>query len=38
VSQILLKNAAIEKANPQLWQWVKQQVIDAGERVGLRRQ
>jgi putative hydrolase of HD superfamily len=37
VSQILLKNAAIKKANPQLWEWVKQQVIDAGERVGLRR-
>ena len=36
VSQILLKNAAIEKANPQLWQWIKQQVIEAGERVGLR--
>lgn len=38
VAQILLKNAAIEKANPQLWQWIKQQVIDTGERVGLRRQ
>ena len=37
VSQILLKNSAIEKANPQLWQWIKQQVIEAGERVGLRR-
>ena len=37
VSQILLKNATIEIADPQLWQWVKQQVIDAGERVGLRR-
>jgi putative hydrolase of HD superfamily len=37
VSQILLKNTAIEKANPQLWQWVKQQVIETGERVGLRR-
>jgi len=36
VSQILLKNAAIEKANPQLWQWIKQQVVEAGERVGLR--
>ncbi|AGH47239.1 HD domain-containing protein [Paraglaciecola psychrophila] len=36
VSQILLKNASIEKANPQLWQWIKQQVIDAGVRVGLR--
>jgi putative hydrolase of HD superfamily len=37
VSQILLKNVSIEKANPQLWQWIKQQVIDAGVRVGLRR-
>ena len=37
VSQILLKNSVIEKANPQLWQWVKEQVIDAGERLGLRR-
>jgi len=36
VNQILLKNSAIEKANPQLWQWVKQQVIDTGARVGLR--
>jgi putative hydrolase of HD superfamily len=36
VSQILLKNAAIEKANPQLWQWIKQQVMETGERVGLR--
>lgn len=36
VTQILHKNAAIEKANPQLWQWLKQQVIDAGQRVGLR--
>jgi putative hydrolase of HD superfamily len=37
ISQILLKNVAIEKANPQLWQWIKQQVIDTGLRVGLRR-
>jgi putative hydrolase of HD superfamily len=37
VSQILLKNVSIEKANPQLWQWIRQQVIDAGVRVGLRR-
>jgi putative hydrolase of HD superfamily len=37
VSQILLKNSVIEKANPQLWHWVKEQVIDAGERLGLRR-
>jgi putative hydrolase of HD superfamily len=37
VSQILVKNSVIEKANPQLWQWVKEQVIDAGERLGLRR-
>jgi putative hydrolase of HD superfamily len=37
VSQILFKNAAIEKASPQLWQWIKQQVIETGERVGLRR-
>jgi putative hydrolase of HD superfamily len=36
VSQILSKNAAIENASPQLWQWIKQQVIEAGERVGLR--
>ena len=36
VTQILHKNAAIEKANPQLWQWLRQQVIDAGQRVGLR--
>jgi putative hydrolase of HD superfamily len=36
VSQILLKNASIEKANPELWLWIKQQVIDAGVRVGLR--
>ncbi|WP_339723496.1 HD domain-containing protein [uncultured Paraglaciecola sp.] len=36
VTQILHKNAAIEKANPQLWQWLKQQVIETGERVGLR--
>lgn len=38
ISQILLKNAPIEKANPQLWQWIRQQVIDTGKRVGLRRQ
>jgi putative hydrolase of HD superfamily len=36
ISQILEKNAAIAKANPQLWLWVKQQVIDAGRRVGLK--
>lgn len=36
VSQILHKNAAIEKANPKLWQWLKQQVIDTGKQVGLR--
>ncbi|MEP1448105.1 MAG: HD domain-containing protein [Paraglaciecola sp.] len=35
VTQILHKNAAIEKANPQLWKWLTQQVIEAGERVGL---
>jgi putative hydrolase of HD superfamily len=37
VSQILAKNSAIEKANPQLWQWLKQQVIETGGRVGLRQ-
>jgi putative hydrolase of HD superfamily len=37
VSQILHKNAVIEKTNPQLWQWLKQQVIETGERVGLSR-
>lgn len=36
VTQILHKNAAIEIANPLLWQWLKRQVIEAGERVGLR--
>ncbi|MBU3002199.1 HD domain-containing protein [Paraglaciecola arctica] len=35
VTQILHKNAAIEIANPLLWQWLKRQVIEAGERVGL---
>jgi putative hydrolase of HD superfamily len=37
VAQILHKNQAIEKANPKLWQWVQQQVIEAGESVGLQR-
>ncbi|KXI29283.1 HD domain-containing protein [Paraglaciecola hydrolytica] len=36
VKQILTKNAAIEKANPQLWQWIKQQVISQGAAVGLK--
>ncbi|WP_299080219.1 HD family hydrolase [uncultured Paraglaciecola sp.] len=36
VSQILSKNSAIEKANPQLWQYIMQQVIAIGEKVGLR--
>jgi putative hydrolases of HD superfamily len=35
VKQILTKNAAIEKANPQLWAWVKEQVNEKGLAVGL---
>lgn len=37
IKQILTKNVSIEKANPQLWQWVKSQVIDKGTAVGLKR-
>ena len=37
VSQILRKNAVIEKANPQLWQFIKQQVIAAGQQAGLKQ-
>lgn len=37
VEQILTKNAVIEKANPKLWQWISQQVVEAGDRVGLRK-
>jgi putative hydrolase of HD superfamily len=36
IKQILTKNAAIEIANPQLWQWVKQQVISTGRLAGLK--
>jgi putative hydrolase of HD superfamily len=36
INQILTKNAAIEIANPQLWQWVKQQVISTGRLAGLK--
>jgi putative hydrolases of HD superfamily len=35
VKQILAKNAAIEKANPELWRWVKEQVIEKARAVGL---
>lgn len=37
ISQILLKNKSIEKANPQLWLWVQQQVIDVGGLAGLKK-
>ena len=36
ISQVLTKNAGIEHANPQLWQWVKQQVISTGRQAGLK--
>ena len=36
IEQILTKNAVIEVANPQLWQWVKQQVINTGRLAGLK--
>lgn len=36
IEQILTKNAGIEAANPQLWQWVKQQVINTGRLAGLK--
>ncbi|MDP5033140.1 MAG: HD domain-containing protein [Paraglaciecola sp.] len=35
VKQILSKNAAIEKANPALWAWVKEQVMEKALAVGL---
>jgi putative hydrolase of HD superfamily len=35
VKQILAKNIAIEKANPQLWAWVKEQVNEKARAVGL---
>jgi putative hydrolase of HD superfamily len=35
ISQILNKNAGVANANPQLWQWVKEQVIAKGRAVGL---
>ena len=36
VKQILTKNAAIEQANPQLWQWLSNQVIEKAKVVGLK--
>jgi putative hydrolase of HD superfamily len=36
ISQILAKNVAVEKANPQLWLWLKEQVINTGRKVGLQ--
>ena len=36
ITQILTKNAAIEDANPQLWQWLKKQVISTGRLAGLK--
>jgi putative hydrolase of HD superfamily len=36
IGQILQKNAAIQDANPELWQWVQSQVIEKGTAVGLR--
>jgi putative hydrolase of HD superfamily len=36
VKQILTKNKAIEQANPQLWQWLSNQVIEKAKVVGLK--
>tara|TARA_R110000868_G_scaffold58310_7_gene180186 strand:+ start:1676 stop:2266 length:591 start_codon:yes stop_codon:yes gene_type:complete len=36
VKQILTKNAAIEQANPQLWQWLISQVKEKAKQVGLK--
>ncbi|WP_340680528.1 HD domain-containing protein [Paraglaciecola sp.] len=36
VKQILAKNAAIEQASPQLWQWLSAQVIEKAKEVGLK--
>ena len=36
VKQILKKNAAIEQANPELWQWLRRQVIEKAKIVGLQ--
>ncbi|MEO9944480.1 MAG: HD domain-containing protein [Paraglaciecola sp.] len=36
IEQILAKNSAIGGANPILWQWVKEQVIEKGTKAGVR--
>lgn len=36
IAQILKKNAAVAHANPDLWQWVKKQVIEVGTKAGVR--
>jgi putative hydrolase of HD superfamily len=38
IQQILEKNSAIQLANPLLWQWVKQQVVEVGTLAGLRKE
>lgn len=38
VAQILQKNQAIDKANPKLWDWVQQQVIEVGAKAGIRKE
>lgn len=38
IAQILRKNQAIAKANPKLWEWVQQQVIEVGGKAGLRNE
>ena len=38
VKQILAKNAVIEQANPELWQWLSAQVMEKAAAVGLKMQ
>ncbi|MCF2949533.1 HD domain-containing protein [Paraglaciecola aquimarina] len=36
IEQVLEKNKVVAKANPELWQWVSQQVKVIGEQAGVR--
>jgi putative hydrolase of HD superfamily len=37
VDQVLNKNKIVSESNPELWQWVSQQVIEKGLKAGLAR-
>ncbi|WP_158972244.1 HD family hydrolase [Paraglaciecola sp. L3A3] len=37
IAQILKKNSVISQSHPKLWDWISQQVIETGKRLGIRQ-